>query len=82
MEVLGSDVGQAADQQQNETSHRCQRLSPNKQYVFGALSRGDTQTQRCQPQGTSPPLSFPDFMCSKVTFEIKVRDSLGLMGIY
>ena len=71
MEVIGSDVGQALDQQQNKAPHRRQTLSPNKQCVFSSLSGENTQTWVCQPQGIFPlPLSFSSFIWSETTLGI------------
>lgn len=41
VEVPSSEVGQAVDQEQSETSHRCQTFSPNKQSVLRALCGKD-----------------------------------------
>lgn len=77
MEVIGSNVGQAVDQQQNKTSHRCQTLSPNKQCVFSSLSGENTQTWVCQPLGIFPrPLSFSSFIWSKTTLGIMKLETL------
>lgn len=73
-----SDVGQAADQQQNKASHRGQTLSPNEQCVFSTLRGENTSTLRCPPLGTFPlPLSFSRFMAHGLK-----QDSLALMEIY
>lgn len=77
MEVIGSDVGQTVDQQQNKASHRRQTLSPNKQCVFSSLSGENTQTWVCQPQGIFPlPLSFSSFIWSKTTLGIIKLETL------
>ena len=77
MEVIGSDVGQTVDQQQNKASHRRQTLSPNKQCVFSSLSGENTQTWVCQPQGIFPlPLSFSSFIWSKATLGIIKLETL------
>lgn len=61
VEVLSSDVGQAVSQQQDEASHRCQTLLPNKQRVFSTLNGENTQTRRCPLQAAAPLTHVPYF---------------------
>lgn len=54
VEVIGSDVGQAVDQQQNKASHRRQTLLSQQTVCFQLSGGENTQTWVCQPPEIFP----------------------------